>query len=128
MNPYRGEIGIEIAGTLRVLRFGWSEIALLQSAYGEDFTTRMMQAIVAVDLKTIADILVIGLRRDWPEVSAETIIEASPAIALVTEAINDALTAAFKGPKGVPDDPATRPTIAARMLAAMSSLTPSRMH
>jgi hypothetical protein len=126
INPYRGEVAIEIAGRPRILRYGWAEIAALQAALGEDFSTRIAQAMAATDGNVLAQVLAIGLKHDWPEVTAEAIVEASPPIAATIEAINRALTLAFHGVKGVPDDPAARPTLAARMLAAISFWRPAR--
>lgn len=97
VNGYRGEVAIRIGGKDRVLRFGWSGIALLQQELGQDFDVKISQAMTNLDLAALAKVLAIGLRDSWPDVTAEMIVQESPPIAMVNEKIMLGLKRAFHG-------------------------------
>lgn len=119
-NKHAGVVLVEIDGQARRLRYGWAQIGALQDQLGAEFTMRIATALTTHDLKTIAIVLVIGLQRDWPEVTVEAIYSASPPILIASQALEAALNASFNGAKGVPDDPVSRPTLASRIRSALT--------
>lgn len=103
-NKERGEIAIKIDGEERILKYGWNEIAQLQEKFGEKVDTALNDAIKSFKPGIIAEILVIGLQRNWPEVSVEAIMEISPPIMEASQKIFRAFNLAMFGDETIPDE------------------------
>lgn len=123
MNPYRGEVALEIGGASRTLRYTWASVQELRREFGPDFDNRISESIVALDLDAIAKALVPGLRENWPDVTAEAVTALSPPIALTVNALQRALNYAFNGPAEAasPKEPANPPRAALSRLKEILS-------
>jgi len=94
-NKHKGEVTIEIAGDSYQVAFTWDAVARLSSVFGNDFDGEVADAIKNADVKALSVILSLSMT---PEQTPEWIMEQSPPIAIVGDAINRALTIAFLGP------------------------------
>lgn len=122
-NPYRGEVSVMIAGVPRAVVYDWDAVARLVEALGPEFDGKIAEATTRLDLEVLAEALVIGLQRDWPEADAATIRRASPPIFEVQRAIGAALNLAFHGrEEGSAQPPENPPTRAMNGNAATSLL------
>lgn len=101
MNPYRGEVSVEIGGAPRVLRYTWGAVIELRREFGTDFDAEISRAILELDLDRVSSALAIGLRHSWPTVTPREILDASPPIAVAVGALQQALSLAFNGPSEV---------------------------
>lgn len=108
-NAHRGEVDIRIGERVAVLRFGWAAIAEIQNAFGKDFEVVFGSAILEMNVDVLSQILVIGLKEKWPEVTQQEIIAASPPLAKVTQAVQLALRYAFHGTEEDPAEPDKNP-------------------
>lgn len=98
MNPYRGEVALELDGKPHVLRFTWSALVQLRADFGSDFDTRLSAAMLDLDLEAIAKALAIGLRHAHPDITPARVMDGSPTITAATDALQTALRLAFHGP------------------------------
>lgn len=97
-NKYTGEVTLDLAGVSCTLVYDWRALADIQSKYGEDAFDTLFEDING-DFEKLADILAAGLRRHHPEMTAAAVMEASPALLPVREAVHLAILAAFLGPE-----------------------------
>lgn len=95
VNKYNGEVPVNIGGKAYTLVYDWNAVALIQSEYGKEAITAML---AQVQPDKMAKILLAGLNRHHPDITAEDIIKASPPILPTVEAIDTALQYAYFGP------------------------------
>ena len=114
-NKYAGDVVLVMTGKKYVLRYDWEAIGKLVTVLGKDFEQEMGRAAVEMDLPVIAKALSIGLLCHQPgELTDLDIMEMSPPLVAVHDAINRAITLAFHGTTEVPVD--ENPPRAARVL------------
>lgn len=118
INRHRGEVGLEVGGEVRAVRYGWGGVALLQSQLGDDWDQKIAEAAVTTKVEVIAQALAIGLQDAWPEVTPAKLIALSPPLGPAVQAINQALQLTFHGPRGVAQE--NPPKLLARLRAGLS--------
>lgn len=84
---------------MRKLRYDWQRIQALVDALGEDFDSKISEAVVSNDLDTIA--LAVSIGSD-DGVTAEQVKAESPPVVPTVNAIMEALMMAFHGTKEAP--------------------------
>ena len=108
-NAYRGEASLDFGGgDVRALRYTWSAIVELRATLGDDWETKINEALISLDLAALSKILAVGLRETWPDVSAGAVMGHSPPISDAAAAIRLALHRAFFGAKTLPEVAAER--------------------
>lgn len=103
-NRYRGQTSVEIAGKLCTVVFSWDGLAKLREAYGPRYEAEVTRICLDNDTNELARVLHIGLEAHHPELTVEKIKEASPGVIDVSNAVVNALNAAYYGPKGPPKE------------------------
>ncbi len=88
-NPYR-EASIEIGGKKLPLRYNWDAIARINARWPEGNYN-----LQSVD--DLEEMVSIGLRHVAPDITADQVRQASPAIYPTVEGVNKALWAAYWG-------------------------------
>lgn len=96
-NAYTGEVMVETAGGPVPLRFDWRAIGALRSHLGDEWETRMQEALINLDAERLAMILEIGSGKpaDWW-------LQMSPPFMPTADAVQRAIGVAFFGP-GAPE-------------------------
>lgn len=94
-NDYTGETPVEIGGKTYSLIYDWRALAKLRSNY----TKEQLQALPDQSPEALADMLVIGLERKHPNVTPDMILDLSPPVHAVAEAIDQAVLISYYGPK-----------------------------
>lgn len=96
MNKYTGEVGIKLDGKEYTVIYDLRALAAIQSKYGNDtIATLRAETITAMEM---ADILSIGLKRHHPEMTADVILDLSPPLIVMSDAVNLAIAYAWFGP------------------------------
>ncbi|HEX9904631.1 MAG TPA: hypothetical protein VGA77_06675 [Propylenella sp.] len=108
-NRYRGEVAITIGERACTLVYDWQALATLRTEVGEDWTDRVAAIERTTDVDLLARVAAIGLKREWPECTAEQIMQASPPFGLLIVGVMKALTLSFWGERGPEADDGTRP-------------------
>lgn len=98
MNPYTGETPITIGGTEYTLVLDWRALSKIKSLFSEKVWTDLKGA----DPEVLAEVLAIALNKKHPEVTKETILDASPPLVSVISALDKAVAAAYFGADGIP--------------------------
>lgn len=104
MNPYRGEFEIEwLNGEKRTIVYDWHAIATLRKKFGED--ANVIVEKMNSDFDVMADVVMIGLRKYHPEITAKDVMDASPPIIPTVQAVVDSLNIVMgiKGEEGEDD-------------------------
>jgi hypothetical protein len=94
MNKYAGETDILIGDKKCTLVFNWRAIAEIHSTLGKDFIADLQNN---VNPATIADVLLIGLKKLNPEVTREQILDASPPLLQTVQTVAEAIGFAYFG-------------------------------
>ena len=94
-NPTRGVACVEINGEPLELRFDWDALARLHQLYGEEPPDLS-------DPHALAVVAALGFARSHPEWDAARLVDYSPPLIEVSEAVNRALAYAYYG-GGEPD-------------------------
>lgn len=100
MNKYTGEVDIKLGEKTCTLIYDWRAIAQIQSTLGKDFITDLQKN---VNPGSIAEVLVIGLKKKNPEVTVDQILDASPPLLHTIEIVATAIGFAYFGAEGVPE-------------------------
>jgi hypothetical protein len=104
MNPYMGDMPLEINGERLTLAYTWEAVSRARAELGADGLALAQNG----DLSKLAAFAAIGLARHHPDWTAERIFEASPPIVPTTNAVEEAWLAAHFGlamkPKEKKDD------------------------
>lgn len=87
-----GAASLAIAGEVRSLRFDWLALAALRERYGVDFSERVNEILLGVELREMAYLIEAGC--GFP---ADEVIRASPPVIPAAQAISRALHVAFHG-------------------------------
>lgn len=99
-NPYTGDTPVEIGGQRLTLAFDWAAFSEIRASLG-----REGQALaLAGDLKALAALTAIGLKRHHPEWDAAMVTGHSPPVMPTIKAVEAAMTAAWFGPDGLPKE------------------------
>lgn len=124
-NTYTAETPVEIDGQDLTLQFDWRALAAVKTAFGG---ADLGQLIRGDDPTALAKVLAIGLARHHPAWTAERILDASPPVMPIVDALTTALNAAYYGPAGVPEAVKANPLrrIARAMLRAIRWFQPSK--
>ena len=93
MNAVTGEKIVEINGQRLVMRFDWRALAEVEQRHGDK------PNLFSSD--TLAAVAAIGLRGKHPEMTAEQIIDLSPPLVPLAQAVQTALQWAYFGPEAV---------------------------
>jgi hypothetical protein len=123
-NSYTAETPVEIAGKTLVMQFDWRALGAVKTAFGG---AALGDLIRGDDPEALAKMLAIGLAKRHPEWTVERILDASPPVMPVVDAITIALNAAYYGPSGPPKGVTQNPLrrIARKMLSAIRWFRPS---
>lgn len=100
-NKYNGESTLDIAGKPHKIVFDWNALAKLKSIASDD---QIDDIINGRDFTLLAEVLAIGLNKNHPGMTAQKIMDVSPPFALTTIALENALTYAYFGAKGITAD------------------------
>ena len=101
-NEQRDQVGLEIGGKRRPLVFDWEALARLRAQLGPDFAASLTQYFYDLDVEGIASVLAVGLKRGWPEVTPELVIQAGPPLVTTVKALGQALNLALYGSTEAP--------------------------
>lgn len=93
-NSYTGEVAVNIGGKPYKLLFDWAAIAKLHTKFGAE---NMEGLVRQSNISDLAEIVAIGLERHHPEMSADDVMKASPAILEVQASLDWALSVAYLG-------------------------------
>lgn len=107
MNKYAGEWPLTIGKNKFQLCFSWARVAELQSALGDDAPAQVVKA----EFKSIEDAaatLAIGMKEYHPEMTLEKIMEMSPPLVPVADAMKKAMLLALFGPTMEPEKDDTK--------------------
>ena len=116
-NKYVGEVSLDIAGKKYILRYDWNAIGKLKTKFGPDFDQKISRASIESDMVIMAVVLAIGLERHHPgKLPVEKIIDLSPPVVPVVDAINKAIVYAYHGTTEVSAQPEENPMMAVRLL------------
>lgn len=112
VNRDRGEVALVMGGETYVLHYDWRAVGLIRERFGaKEFEAKLAALGDGVDVAGLAEVVVIGLARNHPDMTAEMVLDLSPPMVETVNAFNDALTLGFFGPNGAPeDDGQTDPT------------------
>ena len=100
MNKYIGTTPIDIEGQQLTLAFTWDAIARVREELGDDGQAKAL----AGDLEALSVLVAIGLSKHHGDWTADKVRVISPPVYPTTNAVEVALTAAYFGPNGVPED------------------------
>jgi hypothetical protein len=98
INPHKGEVSLDLAGTPHVLVFDFDALACLEEKFGEDYRAAILAGLDKGRVSVIVPTLVIGLKARHPDVTEAAIRKASPPTVPVTTAIIRALNVSTFGP------------------------------
>jgi len=96
MNSVTGEKQIDICGQKYVLRFSWKALSEIERRYGDKPNL--------FDAEVIANVAAAGLRERHPEMTAERIMDLSPPLVPLAQAIQQALQWAYFGGEIIPGE------------------------
>lgn len=116
-NPLQGESPLIIDGRELTLVYDWAALAKLSKKYGGN--------VNLFEPETLSGALEIGLVKHHPEVTAATILEASPPIIDAISAFNVAMQRAYFGHKEPPKDAAENPLMAGMLNQTNSTVSPA---
>jgi hypothetical protein len=94
INQYKGEYLIDIGGQSYKLVYDWNALAVVSVNYSP---AKVASLYNTIDPKTLAGVLAAGLIKHHPEITAEKIIEISPAYMPCVEAVDKAMAYAYFG-------------------------------
>lgn len=100
MNPYTGDMPIEIGGERLTLCFTWDALARVRAELGAEGQTKAFTG----EIEPLCTLVSIGLASHHPEWTPERVRKGSPPVLPTVEAVQMALTAAYFGNEGVPKD------------------------
>lgn len=103
-NPHTGDVTLSIAGEKITLRYDWKALSQIYAKFGDHALDNLM----ARGPEVVAQIFEIGASEAdrVRGVNASWLIEQSPPLVPVVKAIDQALTCAFFGPEGAPENSA----------------------
>lgn len=113
MNPYTGDMPVDIDGERLTLSYNWAALARIRAELGLDGQARALSG----DLDKLATLIAIGLACHHPDWTPHRIKEASPPYYPTIKAVEDALLAAYHGINGVPKEPEKNPPKPSRILS-----------
>ena len=93
MNPVTGDKQIEIGGRKCILKFTWKALSEIEHKYGDNPNL--------FDPEIIANVAAAGFRAIHPELTAERIMELSPALMPFVKDVQQALQWAYFGAEAV---------------------------
>lgn len=100
VNPYTGDTPVDVGGQRLTLAFDWRALAQVRSEIGIEGQAQAL----AGNLEFLPRLISIGLMRHHPNWTAEMVAEASPPLMPTIKAAENALSAAWFGPDGAPDE------------------------
>lgn len=92
MNPYKGEVKLEIYGEAFTVVYDWNDLAIIKQKYELNIFDELFQKLSP---EVLADVLSAGLIKHHPQMTPEAVFVLSPPIILCIEAINKAVSYAF---------------------------------
>jgi len=93
-NKFTGVVPLEFGGKEYKIVFDWEALALLKSEFSQEEQSKLF---TQQNPHVLAKVLVFGLKRHHPEVTAEQILKASPPFLKVVSALDRALRWAYFG-------------------------------
>lgn len=105
MNPYVGDMPIDVGGERLTLSFTWDALARIRSELGQEGQTKALTG----DTEALCVLVAIGLACHHPDWTAERVRAASPAVVPTLEAVQKALAASFFGAEGAPKEQSENP-------------------
>ena len=93
-NKYTGEVSLETRNKTLTVAYDWSAIAALRSEYTDEEIDSVFNN---PDIKTIAKVLLIGLKKHHPDMTIDAVYESSPPFVPTINAIKEAFTYAYFG-------------------------------
>jgi hypothetical protein len=99
-NKYTGEVVVSIGGRDLTMCLDWRALSAIKSQFGDDLFTRL----TGLDLEVLADVLVIAFSKKHNDVTRDFIIDASPPVMAIVEALDHAVTFAYLGPDAFPTE------------------------
>ena len=94
MNKYTGEVEILLADKPYKLVYDWRALAEVQTKHGGNILKELFNGISPA---TIADILVIGMKKHHPEMTVDTLMDISPPFIPMVQALDKALAYSYFG-------------------------------
>lgn len=125
-NTYTAETPVDIGGKRLRLQFDWRALGAIKTAFG---SAEIGDLLRGDRPEALASMLAIGLARHHPEQwTVERILDASPPVVPVVDALTKAINAAYYGPDGPPSEVSQNPLrrIARWILGAIRSPKLSR--
>jgi hypothetical protein len=92
MNPYKGEVKLDIYGEAFTVVYDWNALAVIKAKYELNIFDELFQKLSP---DVLADVLSAGLIKHHPEMTSEAVFTLSPPIIPCIEAINKAISYAF---------------------------------
>ncbi|MBF0358859.1 MAG: hypothetical protein HQL70_09645 [Magnetococcales bacterium] len=96
-NRYTGEMVIEVGGEVYPLLYDWRALALVQSEVSKE---QQAMALNGDDIDSLAKLVAAGVEG----LTYEDVLSASPPLMITIQAVDIALTAAYYGPNGPPEE------------------------
>lgn len=100
-NEFTGDVELQIGGKPHIIKFDWVALSTLKSKFTEEDLDKI---ISGTDLTSLADLLIIGLNRYHPDMTANQLTDNPPALMPAIEAVEKALTFAYFGADGPPSE------------------------
>lgn len=94
-NKYTGEVPLNIGDKKGVLVYDWNALALVRS----NLTQQEMDNLAQLHPEKLALLTAAGFKKKNPEITAEVIMEISPPIMELANAVDRALLFAYHGPE-----------------------------
>lgn len=100
MNPYVGDMPVDIAGERLTLAYDWKALARIRAELGAEGQTEALSG----NPEKLGLLVSIGLERHHPEWTPDKVLKASPFVIPMVKAVEQALVVSFFGPEGVPKE------------------------
>jgi hypothetical protein len=94
-NNIAGTVQVELGGKTQTLRYDWDAIAELSQRYPDGYNL--------MDPKQLADIMMVGLKHELPDMTPADIMRMSPPIIASMEAVGAAINCAYFGTQKAPE-------------------------
>lgn len=100
VNKYTGDVPFDLSGLKGTLRYDWKALSAVQSFLGKS----LFGSLEGLTVEQMAAVLAIGFQKHNPEITTDKVMEASPPLLKVVEAIGLATSAAYFGPDNIPSE------------------------
>lgn len=104
-----------------LVKFDWNALAELRELYGEEYSSEVYKAVSTEDVKRLAEIISIGT---GGEITAQEVMDISPELTGVVEAIRKGLNVSYFG-ETEPKNP-LEAGVLQRMINHLTSLLPRK--